>query len=31
VRHKVVGPLTQQVWARELEPLLRQLQAGSAL
>lgn len=30
VRHKVVGPLTQQVWARELKPLLQQLQPGSA-
>ena len=30
VRHKVVGPLTQQTWAREVEPLLRRLQAGSA-
>ena len=30
VRHKVVGPLTQQTWSREVEPLLRRLQAGSA-
>jgi cytochrome c biogenesis protein CcmG/thiol:disulfide interchange protein DsbE len=30
VRHKVVGPLTQQVWAREVKPLLQQLQPDSA-
>ena len=30
VRHKVVGPLTQQTWSREVEPVLRRLRAGSA-
>ena len=30
VRHKVVGPLTQQVWAREVKPLLQQLQPDGA-
>jgi cytochrome c biogenesis protein CcmG, thiol:disulfide interchange protein DsbE len=30
VRHKVVGPLTQQVWLREVKPLLQQLQPGGA-
>jgi cytochrome c biogenesis protein CcmG, thiol:disulfide interchange protein DsbE len=30
IRHKVVGPLTQQVWVREVKPMLQRLQAGSA-
>jgi cytochrome c biogenesis protein CcmG, thiol:disulfide interchange protein DsbE len=30
VRHKVVGPLTQEVWARDVKPLLRKLQPGVA-
>jgi cytochrome c biogenesis protein CcmG, thiol:disulfide interchange protein DsbE len=30
VRHKVVGPLTQQAWARDVQPLLQRLQKQTA-
>jgi cytochrome c biogenesis protein CcmG, thiol:disulfide interchange protein DsbE len=30
VRHKVIGPLTQQSWTREVQPLLQRLQQEAA-
>ncbi len=30
VRHKVIGPLTQQAWTREVQPLLQRLQREAA-
>jgi cytochrome c biogenesis protein CcmG/thiol:disulfide interchange protein DsbE len=30
VRHKVVGPLTKDIWTRDLEPMLRRLRPASA-
>ena len=30
IRHKVIGPLTQQAWTREVQPLLQRLQQEAA-